>query len=315
MHLDPKTWWYVSRATGFVGWALLAASVLWGLFITNKTLGRTTAPAWVLDLHRHLGGLAVAFVAVHLAVLPLTPTPRGAGRTSSCPMASTLAPDPDRVRDRRVLPAARRRDQLAARSTGSARGGDGSTSCRSRCTSSRRCTSSPPGPTASNTVALVDRRRGVDADRVPDRHPGARRGQAAGDRRAGSPPRLGRPEPATADECRRHGPFPDLGALPTPATSCPRSPGRRPSPGGATANAHPRPATGAAPPTVGRRARRAHPVGVPCRERARPPAVAPAESLRRSRTAERGQATAPDDRSDSTSPAAKPHSVSTSSVC
>jgi DMSO/TMAO reductase YedYZ heme-binding membrane subunit len=71
VHLDPKTWWYVSRATGFVGWALLAASVLWGLFITNKTLTRRTTPAWVLDLHRHLGGLAVAFVAVHLAVLPL----------------------------------------------------------------------------------------------------------------------------------------------------------------------------------------------------------------------------------------------------
>ena len=43
VHLDPKTWWYVTRATGFVGWALLAASVLWGLFITNKTLGRSTA--------------------------------------------------------------------------------------------------------------------------------------------------------------------------------------------------------------------------------------------------------------------------------
>jgi DMSO/TMAO reductase YedYZ heme-binding membrane subunit len=71
VRLDPKTWWYVTRATGFVAWALLAASVLWGLFITNKTLGRTTPPAWVLDLHRHLGGLAVVFVGLHLAVLPL----------------------------------------------------------------------------------------------------------------------------------------------------------------------------------------------------------------------------------------------------
>lgn len=71
MHLDPKTWWYLSRASGFVAWALLAASVLWGLFITNKTLVKSTPPAWVLDLHRHLGGLAVAFVAVHLAALPL----------------------------------------------------------------------------------------------------------------------------------------------------------------------------------------------------------------------------------------------------
>ncbi len=71
MDLDPKTWWYLTRATGFVSWSLLALSMLWGLFITNKTLHRSTPPAWVLDLHRHLGGLAVIFVAVHVGVLPL----------------------------------------------------------------------------------------------------------------------------------------------------------------------------------------------------------------------------------------------------
>lgn len=71
MNLDPKTWWYVTRATGFVSWTLLAIAVLWGLFITNKTLTRSTAPAWVLDLHRHLGGLGVVFVAVHVGALPL----------------------------------------------------------------------------------------------------------------------------------------------------------------------------------------------------------------------------------------------------
>lgn len=94
MHLDPKTWWYVSRATGFVGWALLAASVLWGLFITNKTLGRSTPPAWVLDLHRHLGGLAVAFVAVHLAVLPLDTYTSWGWQDLFVPMASRWHPIP-----------------------------------------------------------------------------------------------------------------------------------------------------------------------------------------------------------------------------
>ncbi len=71
MDLDPKTWWYVTRASGFVAWVLLAVAVLWGLFLTNKTLQKSTAPAWVLDLHRHLGGLAVVFVAVHVGALPL----------------------------------------------------------------------------------------------------------------------------------------------------------------------------------------------------------------------------------------------------
>lgn len=94
MHLDPKTWWYVTRATGFVAWALLAASVLWGLFITNKTLRRRTTAAWVLDLHRHLGGLAVAFVAVHLAVLPLDTYTQWGWADLFVPMVSRWHPVP-----------------------------------------------------------------------------------------------------------------------------------------------------------------------------------------------------------------------------
>lgn len=92
MHLDPKTWWYLSRASGFVAWALLATSVLWGLFITNKTLVKSTAPAWVLDLHRHLGGLAVAFVAVHIAVLPLDGYTHWSAADLFVPMHSTWHP-------------------------------------------------------------------------------------------------------------------------------------------------------------------------------------------------------------------------------
>jgi DMSO/TMAO reductase YedYZ heme-binding membrane subunit len=94
VHLDPKTWWYVSRATGFVGWALLAASVLWGLFVTTKTLARSAPPNWVLDLHRHLGGLALAFVVVHLAVLPLDGYTHWGVRDLLVPMASAWHPIP-----------------------------------------------------------------------------------------------------------------------------------------------------------------------------------------------------------------------------
>ena len=92
MGLDPKVWWYVSRATGFVSWALLAVAVLWGLFITNKTLTRTTAPAWVLDLHRHLGGLAVVFVAVHVGALPLDTFTDWGWRDLLIPMSSQWHP-------------------------------------------------------------------------------------------------------------------------------------------------------------------------------------------------------------------------------
>ncbi|MGZ6926500.1 MAG: hypothetical protein ACXVLO_06790 [Acidimicrobiia bacterium] len=92
MHLDPKTWWYVTRASGFVAWTLLAVSILWGLFITNKTLARSTAPAWVLDLHRHLGGLAVAFVAVHVGALPLDGYTHWGVSDLFVPMATTWHP-------------------------------------------------------------------------------------------------------------------------------------------------------------------------------------------------------------------------------
>ncbi|MBK5287508.1 MAG: ferric reductase-like transmembrane domain-containing protein [Acidimicrobiia bacterium] len=92
MDLDPKTWWYVTRASGFVSWALLAIAVLWGLFITNKTLHRSTAPAWVLDLHRHLGGLAVVFVAVHVGALPLDGYTHWGWTDLFVPMATTWHP-------------------------------------------------------------------------------------------------------------------------------------------------------------------------------------------------------------------------------
>jgi len=70
--LDPKTWWYTARAAGIVAWALLALSVLWGLALSTRAFGRTAAPpAWLLDLHRHLGGLALVFAGVHLTGLAL----------------------------------------------------------------------------------------------------------------------------------------------------------------------------------------------------------------------------------------------------
>ncbi len=90
--LDAKTWWYVTRASGFVSWSLLAVAVLWGLFLTNKTLTKTAAPAWVLDLHRHLGGLAVVFVAIHVGALPLDSFTHWSWQDLAIPMATTWHP-------------------------------------------------------------------------------------------------------------------------------------------------------------------------------------------------------------------------------
>jgi predicted ferric reductase len=68
-----KVWWYVTRSTGVVAWALLAMSVLWGLALSTRALGRRPPAPWLLDVHRFLGGLAVIFTLFHLGSLMLDP--------------------------------------------------------------------------------------------------------------------------------------------------------------------------------------------------------------------------------------------------
>ena len=63
--MHSHTWWYMARAGGIVAWALAAAAVAGGLQLSTR-LVRRPPPAWVLDVHRFLGGLSVAFVGVHL---------------------------------------------------------------------------------------------------------------------------------------------------------------------------------------------------------------------------------------------------------
>ena len=65
--------WYIARSAGLVAWALLSASVIWGLTMTNRTrpFGHRPRPAWMLDLHRWLGGLASVFVGVHILAILL----------------------------------------------------------------------------------------------------------------------------------------------------------------------------------------------------------------------------------------------------
>lgn len=67
--MNPHLWWYVARATGIVAWALVTCAVVWGLLFSTKLLAGRPAPKWLLDLHRFLGALAVAFTAVHVLAL------------------------------------------------------------------------------------------------------------------------------------------------------------------------------------------------------------------------------------------------------
>ncbi len=64
-----KMTWYLSRSSGMVAWLLVTASVVWGLALSTRLLNQVASPAWMLDLHRFLGGTAVTLVAVHLSAL------------------------------------------------------------------------------------------------------------------------------------------------------------------------------------------------------------------------------------------------------
>ncbi len=67
--MTEQIWWYLSRSSGVVAWMLLAASCLWGVLMVTRMLKPADRPAWMLDLHRWLGALAVVTTAVHLGAL------------------------------------------------------------------------------------------------------------------------------------------------------------------------------------------------------------------------------------------------------
>lgn len=67
--MNPQFWWFVARASGMVAAVLLALTLIWGLLLTTGVIERRGLPAWLTDMHRHLGGLSVLFIAIHLTAL------------------------------------------------------------------------------------------------------------------------------------------------------------------------------------------------------------------------------------------------------
>jgi DMSO/TMAO reductase YedYZ heme-binding membrane subunit len=59
--------WYLTRATGIVALVLMVAAVADGLIFSGRNGGRHLRPAWWMDLHRGLGGYALACTGLHLA--------------------------------------------------------------------------------------------------------------------------------------------------------------------------------------------------------------------------------------------------------
>lgn len=67
--MTEQTWWYLSRASGMVAWVVLGMTCLWGILLITRMLKPADRPAWLLDLHRWLGAIAVVTTGVHLAAL------------------------------------------------------------------------------------------------------------------------------------------------------------------------------------------------------------------------------------------------------
>jgi sulfoxide reductase heme-binding subunit YedZ len=70
---DP-TFWLLARATGVTAYALLTLSVLAGLVLKSRPLGRALKGAAVMDTHRFLSSLALGAVLFHALSLLLDST-------------------------------------------------------------------------------------------------------------------------------------------------------------------------------------------------------------------------------------------------
>jgi predicted ferric reductase len=67
--VNSKLAWYAARASGLTAWALVTASIVWGLILSTRLIRRRGAPVWLLDMHKFLGTLSLVFVAVHVFAL------------------------------------------------------------------------------------------------------------------------------------------------------------------------------------------------------------------------------------------------------
>lgn len=70
MKNDP-TYWLLARASGLVAYAILTASVLAGLVLKARPLGRSVSPAVIVDIHRFLALLGLGALAIHGIALVL----------------------------------------------------------------------------------------------------------------------------------------------------------------------------------------------------------------------------------------------------
>lgn len=64
--MNEQIWWYVARSSGVVALVLLVLTVVWGVLLATRAMKPHDRPAWLLDLHRWLGGTALVMTGFHM---------------------------------------------------------------------------------------------------------------------------------------------------------------------------------------------------------------------------------------------------------
>ena len=84
--------WYVARASGMIGWAMVTASIIWGFAVSSKPVRRRGVQGRLLDLHKYLALLSVVFTVVHVLALVADNWVHYGWRELFVPMASSYRP-------------------------------------------------------------------------------------------------------------------------------------------------------------------------------------------------------------------------------
>ena len=63
---NPQIWWFLTRASAMVAWALLTLTVVWGILLKTRILRGADNPEWLKVTHRYISGLALVMIGIHL---------------------------------------------------------------------------------------------------------------------------------------------------------------------------------------------------------------------------------------------------------
>lgn len=67
--MTDQIWWFATRGAGLMTWVVSAASIILGVVMSSKLMGKQPGFPWLLDLHRFFSTLTSVFLAVHLITL------------------------------------------------------------------------------------------------------------------------------------------------------------------------------------------------------------------------------------------------------